>query len=87
MAQLLIRDIDEALMQNLKALAKSHERSLQKEAKELLLKAIEESERRNRQLAAIEGIKKLNAKMMRRRKGKLFSGSTEMIRKARQEWL
>jgi plasmid stability protein len=77
MAQILVRDLDEALVARLKERAKQNHRSLQGEVKAIL----EGAAPRATKAEALAIVDKWQRYW--KRKGKTFSDSTELIRKMR----
>ena len=76
MAQILVRDIGERDVARLKRRAKTNGRSLQGEAKEILVRAA-------RQFAPTEAAR-ISAGWHRRLKGRISGDSTDLIRADRQ---
>jgi plasmid stability protein len=75
MAQLLVRDLERETIDRLKLIAKSHNRSLQGEAKLILEEAA--------QKMTIEEFKARAQKWRQRLAGRKFGDSAELIRKDR----
>ncbi len=75
MAQVLVRQLDDKLVERLKKRAKEHDRSLQSEVKAILEEAVPDYE------VAWERIAKLRKAL--KRAGRTFSDSTPLIREAR----
>lgn len=75
MAQLLVRDLEKAVVQRLKQRAKSHRRSLEKEAKAILERAASEQ--------TLEEARATAARIRRRLAGRTFSDSAQLIREDR----
>ena len=75
MAQLLIRQLDDKLVERLKKRAKEHGRSLQSEVKTILEEAVPDYE------GAWKRIAKLRKAL--ERAGRMFNDSTPLIREAR----
>jgi hypothetical protein len=76
MPDILIRDLDEADVARLKNRAKQNRRSVQSEAKELLVRAA-------RQFTAAE-MQDVSTYWQRRLRGRITGDSTEVIRKDRR---
>jgi len=75
MAQVLIRDLDDDIVERLKAKAKSHHRSLQSELKIILSDAA---------LVSVSNTAKLAAKIRKKLSGRQHSDSTISISEDRQ---
>jgi plasmid stability protein len=76
MAQVLVRDLDAAVVGRLKERARRHGRSLQKEAKEILEAAAA--------TLTMEEARRVSRGWHRRLSGRRFSDSTALIRKDRE---
>lgn len=77
MAQILVRNLDDKTVKRLKEVALLHNRSLEKEAKEILTNA-------TNYLTLIEA-KKEYSKLMLEFEGKKFSDSTKLLSELRKE--
>ena len=77
MAQVLVRDLDEATVERLKERARRHGRSLQREAKAILEEAANAPTMAEARAAAAERVR-------RRFAGRVFSDSAELIREDRE---
>lgn len=75
MAQLLVRDLDDRVVQRLKSRAAQHKRSLQAEAKKILEEAVPDSD------AAWKRIDRIFHRF--KRSGRRFSDSVVLIREDR----
>lgn len=75
MAQLLVRDLDDRVVQRLKSRAAEHQRSLQAEAKKILEEAVPDAD------AAWRRIDRMFNRF--KRSGRRFSDSTVLIREDR----
>ncbi len=75
MAQVLIRDLDDDIVERLKIKAKSHHRSLQSELKIILSDAA---------LSSISNTSKLAAKIRKKLSGRLHSDSAVSVSEDRQ---
>ncbi len=84
MAQILIRNVEDDLVKEIKRLAIEHGRSLQKEAQMLLVQGLEAVARRERHERAVKALDRLRKQQLKRRKGVPFPSSVEMIRRARE---
>jgi len=73
MSQLLVRDLDPAVVERLKQRAKRHRRSLQGEAKAILEAAV----------LSMDGARKLAAQWRRHLEGAIAGDSAELIREDR----
>jgi plasmid stability protein len=73
MSQLLVRDLDPAVVERLKQRAKRHRRSLQGEAKAILEAAV----------LSLDGARKLAAQWHRHLEGAIAGDSAELIREDR----
>lgn len=80
MAQILVRDLDDAVVERLKARAKANHRSLQGEVKAILEREAPTRMTPDEMVHAIE-----NWQAHWRRSGKTFSDSVDLIREARDE--
>lgn len=76
MRQLLIRNLDEEIVERLKARAKAEHRSLQSEVKVIL----EQAARQNH-AAAWQSVERFRERLKRSRRG--FTDSTELVREDR----
>ena len=74
MANLLVRNLDENLLKELKAAAKAHGRSLQAEIDEVL---------RNASARHLSETRRLSARWLKRLRGSTQSDSTALIREDR----
>jgi plasmid stability protein len=74
MSQLLVRDLDPAVVERLKQRARRHGRSLQREAKAILEAAAELS---------MDGARRLAAQWQRHLEGAIAGDSAELIREDR----
>lgn len=80
MAQILVRDLDEATVEALKLRAKSNNRSLQGEVKAVLTELVESDARRRRFQETVE-----RRQAHWQALGQTFSDSTDIIRELRDE--
>ncbi|HET6520653.1 MAG TPA: hypothetical protein VFG47_12670 [Geminicoccaceae bacterium] len=76
MAQVLVRDLDERTVERLKERARTHGRSLQREAKAILEEAAN--------APTVEEARAAAERVRRRFAGRTFSDSAELIREDRE---
>lgn len=77
MAQILVRNLDDNTVKRLKEVAFLHNRSLEREAKEILINATN--------YLTLTEAKKEYSKLMLEFEGKKFSDSTELLAELRKE--
>jgi len=78
MAQILVRNLDEKVVESLKEHARADGRSLQSEVKAILEQAVREPR------VDMESAKRILEGFRKRFKGRTFSNSTELIREDRE---